>query len=122
MPGATLIRKDTAMPDLSVIWEDNALKMLERLDRYTRSSIREEFRAAPMLHAREFDSERRQYFRPVAGGRFAVVWRRAAADQAIVSAVVPITNYDPAAPDDEATRERLKSYVTRVVAAELERR
>jgi hypothetical protein len=41
------------MADLSVIWEDDALKLLEGRDRYTRNAIREQFRRDPQKDAIE---------------------------------------------------------------------
>lgn len=43
------------MPDNPVIWEDDALKLLEERDRYTRTAIRDEFRQDPRKGAISLD-------------------------------------------------------------------
>lgn len=109
------------MPDLNVIWEDSALKLLEERDRYTRNAIREEFRRDPHRGAIEFDAAQRSFLTPVSGGRYSVIWRLdEQGRQAIVRAVVPLTNItlDGSAAPNAAARDRLKAYVQRAVSFE----
>ena len=78
------------MSDLSVIWEDDALKLLEGRDRYTLNAIREEFRRDPQKDAIEFDPAHNTFLTPVSDSRFSVVWRlNEEGQQAVVRAVVP---------------------------------
>lgn len=121
--GVTLcVSKDTAMADFNVIWEDDAVRLLEGRDRYTRNAIREEFRRDPTKQAVEIDPDNHQYLTPVSDNRFTVVWRKdEGANQVVVSAVVPLTNvtFEPAALTEPGALGRLKDYVVRVVASEL---
>ena len=107
------------MSDLSVIWEDKALSLLDERDRYTRNAIREEFRRDPQKDAIEFDTDQHSFLTPVSDSRFSVVWRLDG-QQAVVRAVVPLTNITITAfalLEPEA-RNRLKEYVQRAVTAE----
>ena len=109
------------MPDLRVIWEDNALKLLEERDRYTRNAIREEFRRNPEKGAIEFDAARRDFLTPVSDGRFSVIWRLDEQRcEAVVRAVVPLTNIslDAGAMQNDGARTRLKEFVQRAVSIE----
>ena len=109
------------MSDLSVIWEDDALKLLEGRDRYTRNAIREEFRRDPQKDAIEFDPARHSFLTPVSDSRFSVVWRlNEESRQAVVRAVVPLTNISISVlklKGPEAL-SKLKEYVQRAVQAE----
>ena len=121
--GATLApSKDTTMADLRVIWEDDALRLLEGRDRYTRNAIREEFRRDPSKGAVEIDTEQHQFLTPVSDNRFTVVWRLDdQTQQAVVSAVVPLTNVtlEQDALSEPGALERLRPYVVRAVTSEL---
>ncbi|MBI4486084.1 MAG: hypothetical protein HY655_08750 [Acidobacteria bacterium] len=109
------------MSDLSVIWEDDALKLLEGRDRYTRNAIREEFRRDPQKDAIEFDPAHNTFLTPVSDSRFSVVWRlNEEGQQAVVRAVVPLTNIplDVVELKKPEAMSRLKDYVLRAVKAE----
>jgi hypothetical protein len=119
--GCRCYTRRSLMPDLRVIWEDNALKLLEERDRYTRNTIREEFRRNPEKGAIEFDPGGRNFLTPVSDGRYSVIWRLD--DQrceAVVRAVVPLTNIplDVAAMQNDGARTRLKEFVQRAVNIE----
>ncbi|MBI2188662.1 MAG: hypothetical protein HYU37_16305 [Acidobacteria bacterium] len=102
------------MGDLSVIWEDSALKLLETRDRYTRNAIREEFRRDPQKDAIEIDPAESSFLTPVSDARFSVIWLLHG-QQAVVRAVVPLTNVDKLRTLDAA---RKKAYVGRIIAVE----
>jgi hypothetical protein len=102
------------MADTSVIWEESALKLLERRDRYTRNTIREEFRRDPEQDAIEIDPAEGSFLTPVSNNRFSVFWKRAGA-QSVVRAVVPLTNLDRLKMLDTAGR---KAYLVEVLAKE----
>lgn len=105
------------MSDLSVIWEDDALKLLEGRDRYTRNAIREEFRRDPEKNAVKFNPDHSTLLTPVSDNRFSVVWRLNEADrQAVVRAVVPLTNVGELAKPQAL--DKLRDYVWRAVQAE----
>lgn len=100
------------MANLKVIWEDDALKLLMGRDRYTRQAIQDEFRNNPEQDAIEFDPDQRGFLTPVSNSRFSVIWYLdQQRHQAIVRAVVPLTNVNPQAPG-------LKEYVQRAVQVE----
>lgn len=102
------------MADLSVIWEDSALKLLETRDRYTRNAIREEFRRDPQKDAIEIDPDDASFLTPVNDNRFSVIWRRDGT-QAVVRAVVALTNLDKLKTLAAGSK---KAYVGKVVATE----
>jgi hypothetical protein len=109
------------MSDLAVIWEDDALKLLEGRDRYTRNAIREEFRRDPQKDAIEFDPDHHSFLTPVSDNRFSVIWRlNQDAKQAVVRAVVALPNIslDAAQLKNPIYLNTLKDYVWRVVEAE----
>ena len=109
------------MSDLSVIWEDKALNLLDGRDRYTRNAIREEFRRDPQKDAIEFDPDQRNFLTPVSDHRFSVVWRLDEQEQrAVVRAVVPLTNItlDLHTLRKPEALDQLREYVRRVVMAE----
>jgi hypothetical protein len=109
------------MSDLSVIWEDDALKLLERRDRYTRNAIREEFRLDPQKRAIEFDPDHSTYLTPVSDNRFSVVWRfDRETRQAVVRAVVPLPHLPSGAGalEEPGARIAFKEYVERAVKVE----
>jgi hypothetical protein len=107
------------MSNLAVIWEDDALKLLEGRDRYTRNAIREEFRRDPEKGAIEFDPAHRGFFTPVSDGRFSVVWSlNEEHQQAVVRAVVPLTNIKIGTLDSPEAMRELREYVQRVVQSE----
>jgi hypothetical protein len=97
---------------LKVVWEDNALNLLLDRDRYTRQSIRDEFRRDPLQAAIEFDPAQRGFVTFVANKRYSVVWYLdEKGEQALVRAVVPLTNMNAQGP-------ALKEYIERVVEIE----
>ncbi len=109
------------MSDLSVIWEDDALRLLEGRDRYTRNAIREEFRRDPQKDAIEFDPAHSTFLTPVSDSRFSVVWRwNEENQQAVVRAVVPLTNItlDVGELAKPGALSKLREYVSRAVKAE----
>jgi hypothetical protein len=108
------------MSDNPVIWEDNALKLLEERDRYTRTAIRDEFRRDPRKGAIAFDMAERNFLTPVFDGRFSVIWHLDDQRRVVVRAVVALTNIslDVSATRNEADRDRLKEYVQRAVSIE----
>lgn len=108
------------MSHANISWEEPALKLLERRDRYTRNAIREDFSRDPEQGAIEFEPD--SFLTPVSDQRFSVIWRRLDGGQRVsVRAVVPLTNvkFDAAAfkaqPD---ALEELRAYVKRVVKSE----
>jgi len=101
-----------------IIWEDEAIRLLETRDRYTRNAVREEFRREPQLNAVEYDPDQHAFVTPVFNRRFGVVWQLDEPRQcALVRAVVALTvNLD-----EFRTPERqgqLKEYVQRAVDQE----
>jgi hypothetical protein len=103
---------------LKVIWEDDALKLLMGRDRYSRQVIQDEFRRDPRQDAIEFDPEQRGFLTRVSNGRFNVVWYLdEPRQQAVVRAVVPLTNVDTSASGVEEIKA-LKEYVQRAVLEE----
>lgn len=102
------------MPALDIMWESNALKLLEGRDRYTRTAIIEEFCPDPEK-AIEFDPEQHGFVTQVSDGRYSVVWRLdKERGQAVVRAVVPLTNLDVKVRD----ANDLKAYIKRAVEVE----
>ena len=101
------------MGDLSVMWEDSALKLLETRDRYTRNIIREEFGRHPEKDAIEIDPAESSFLTPVSNSRFSVIWRREG-HRAVVRAVVPLPNLDKVKTLGGAGK---KAYIDQVVAA-----
>ena len=100
---------------LKIIWEDDALKLLMDRDRYTRFVIQEEFRQDPQKDAIALDAAEGDYLTQVSNKRFTVVWHLdTSRQQAIVRAVVPLTNID-------AHADGLKEYVQRAVEREVKR-
>ena len=109
--GLTGVRR---VPILKVIWEDEALKLLEARDRYTRNAIREGFSENPEKAAILFDRAQGGFLTPVSHARYSVVWYLDVdRQQAVVRAVVPLTNLTAVDDTDE-----LKKYVQRAVQAE----
>ena len=107
------------MPNLKVIWEDDAIRLLEGRDRYTRNAIRDEFRSDPEKGAIEFDPEQHTFLTPVSDNRFSVIWRRdEQAQQAVVRAVVSLPNLNLNAPVEPSQLAELKEYVQRAVKVE----
>lgn len=102
------------MADLSVIWEDSALKLLEARDRYTRNEIREEFRRDPEKDAIEIDPTDGSFLTPVSNNRFSVIWRRDGG-RVLVRAIVPLTNLDWL---KTVAADTKKDYVGQVVKSE----
>ncbi len=104
---------------LKVIWEDDALKLLEGRDRYTRNAIREEFSRDPQKGAIKFDPQQSGYLTPVSDNRFSVIWRLdETAQQAIVRAIVALPNIKSDPPNEPKEIEALKEYVQRAVRTE----
>lgn len=90
-------------------WEEGALALLESRDRYTRKTIREDFRDATPGDVVEFDSAGLGYLTRVSDGRFSVVWYLdKERHQGVVRAVLPLT-------DVNGPPERLKAYVERAI-------
>lgn len=109
------------MSDLSVSWEDSAINMLDGRDRYTRNTIREEFRREPEKGAIEFDTAQHIVLTPVAENRFSVIWKLdPSVRRAVVLAVVALTNIKIKAPGEYTPDElgRLKDYVQRAIKTE----
>lgn len=108
------------MSDANISWEEPALKLLDRRDRYTRNAIREDFRRDPQHWAIELESD--SFLTPVSDQRFSVIWRRLDGGQRVsVRAVVPLTNvtFDAAALKDRPDAlQELRDYVKRVVKSE----
>jgi hypothetical protein len=103
------------MANLKIVWEDDALRLLMDRDRYTRHVIQEEFRQDPQRDAIELDADEGEYLTQVSNKRYTVVWHfDRVRQQAIVRAVVPLTNIDPQA-------DGLKEYVQRAVEREIKR-
>jgi hypothetical protein len=100
------------MSNLKIFWEDQALKLLDIRDRYTRKVIREEFSKDPQKGALPFDPDNGGFVTPVSDSRFSVVWRLEG-QQAVVLAIVPLTNVSGMSQGQE-----LKEYVQRAVRAE----
>ena len=109
------------MSDLSVIWEDEALRLLEDRDQFTQNAIREEFRRDPEKDAIEVDPAHCTFLTSVSDRRFSIVWQRNQPEQqAVVRAVVPLTHL-PRSASDLAKPEDLdefREYVRRAVKAE----
>ena len=109
------------MSDLTVVWEEEALKLLEERDRFTRNAIRQEFGRDPKKDAIQFDPDHATYATPVSDRRFSVVWRWKPEDrQVVVRAVVPLTNMpvnesELRKPEDLV---KLKDYIWRAVEVE----
>lgn len=103
------------MGNLRVIWEDSALKLLEARDRYTRNTIREEFRRDPELNAIAIDEQDASFITPVSESRFSVIWHRNDDGQAVVRAVIPLTNLDQL---KKMASAKMKAYVGKVVKDE----
>ena len=102
------------MGNLSVIWEDSALKLLEARDRYARNTIREEFRRDPELNVITIDEKDASFLTPVSDSKFSVIWRRESG-RAVVRAVVPLTNLDQL---KKLPSAKLKAYVGKVIKDE----
>lgn len=102
------------MADLSVIWEDSALKLLERRDRYTRNAISEEFRRDPQKDAIEIDPADASFLTPVSDNRFSVIWRRDG-ERAVVRAIVALPHLETL---KTLTADNKKAYVGQIVKAE----
>lgn len=105
-----------------IIWEDEALQILERRDRYARNAVREEFREEPKKNAVEYDTDQHVFVTPVVDQRFGVVWREDGLS-AIVQAVVPLT-IDLHSGDfsSEEGRKQLKEYLERAMSAAVAKR
>ena len=99
------------MPILNILWESNAIKLLDSRDRYTRSSILEDFSNAPDRDAIQFDSDKSGFLTPVSNRRYGVIWHLKDG-YAIVRAVVPMIN---ASSEDERD---LKARVERAIERE----
>ena len=109
------------MSHLQIIWEDDAMKLLEGRDRFTRNTIREEFRRDPSGGAIEFDPGQRSYLTPVDDGRFSVIWRLDESGTfAIVRAIVPLVNVtlDEARLKRPEALDELRDYIRRAVKTE----
>jgi hypothetical protein len=103
---------------LKFIWEDKAVQWLEARDRYTRNTIRDEFRLDPQKEAVELDPATHDFLTPVADNRFQVYWRFDATTQsAIVRGVVSLTSFNPASPLEPTKLQQLKEYVQHTVEA-----
>src|SRR5688572_29469379 len=61
----TLAPEGIEMSDLTVVWEEEALKLLEERDRFTRNAIRQEFGRDPKKDAIQFDPDHATYATPV---------------------------------------------------------
>jgi len=97
---------------LKVIWEADARKLLMTRDRFTRQAIEEEFGSDPQREAIPLDPANGEFLTQVSNNRFSVIWCLDDLEQqAIVKAVVPLTNV-------EKTSVGLKEYVQRAVDAE----
>jgi hypothetical protein len=105
------------MSGARIIWEDQALQLLDKRDRYARTVVQEEFRDEPQRNAVELDPGEHTFITPVFEQRFGVVWRLENL-YTVVQAVVPLT-IDPTADDFRTPegRQRLKDYVQRAVTA-----
>jgi len=101
-----------------IIWEDEAIRLLETRDRYTRNAVREEFRREPQRDAVEYDPAQHAFVTPVFNRRFGVVWQLDEPRQcALVTAVVALTvDLDEFRTPDR--QEQLKDYVQRAVHSE----
>lgn len=107
------------MSDANISWEEPALKLLDRRDRYTRNAIREDFRRDPQHGAIELEPD--SFLTPVSDDRFSVIWRLVDGGQRVsVRAVVPLTNvkFSAAALKEPDALQELRDYVKRVVKSE----
>ena len=112
MPAAVHTAPDDGNQELHrVLWESDAIKLLDARDRFTRSSILDDFANAPERDAVAFDRAGKCFLTPVSNRRYTVVWREADGDR-IVRAVVPVIN---AASGDE---NELKARVERAIERE----
>ena len=103
------------MTDLKIIWEDDALRLLDNRDRYERRAIQDEFREDPRRNAIPVDASTCEFVTQVSNKRFSVVWQLdETRRQAIVRAVVPLANVN-------AGGAGLKEYVQRAVEQEIKR-
>lgn len=81
------------MNDVEIYWANDALQRLDTRDRYTRSSILEDFRKGPRIEALEFDQN--AFVTPVSNRRYSVIWRfDRERNCALVRAVVPWINLE----------------------------
>jgi hypothetical protein len=99
------------MSEFKILWESNAIKLLDLRDRYTRSSILEDFSNDPERNAIQFDSDEKGFVTPVSNQRYGVVWHLKEGN-VIVKAVVPMIN---ASNQDERD---LKARVERAIERE----
>jgi hypothetical protein len=102
---------------MEVTWQSEALRLLDKRDRYTRNAIVEEFTRDPEKDAVTFDPEQAGFVTSVSDGRFSVIWTRMQVpDQimAVVRAVVPLA----ALPKSTDQPDELKNYIQRAVDAE----
>ena len=109
---ATESEPEAAADRDKVLWESDAIKLLDARDRFTRSSILEDFTNAPESDAVRFDHAGEGYLTPVSNRRYSVVWHRKNDGNRIVRAVVPMIN---AASDNET---ELKARVERAIERE----
>jgi hypothetical protein len=109
-----------AQPVLDILWDNNALDLLDGRDRYTRDAIREEFGLNPHKGAITLDPVKKSYLTPVSDRKFSVVWRVNQEGAAVVRAVVPLgnVNLDADAFTEPEAVARLREYVERVVRKE----
>jgi hypothetical protein len=98
---------------MQALWEDLAVRMLDRRDRFTRPAIEEEFERylaeKPVLLRRsiEFDRENGGYLTPVFDDRFSVVWYDRN-EGPCVRAVVPTARFSR---QDPQLKSRVKEIV-----------
>jgi hypothetical protein len=99
---------------MKIVWEDSALKLLETRDRYTRNAIREEFGRNPEKDMIRVGTANSSFLTPVSNNRFSVIWRLDD-KQAVVLAVLPLTNLEElrTLPDDNR-----KQFLEKVVKSE----
>ena len=98
------------MPIFNILWESNAIKLLDSRDRYTRSSILEDFSNAPDRDAIQFDSDQNGFLTPVSNRRYSVIWHLKDG-YAIVRAVVPMIN--PSNQDEHDLKARVERAIER---------
>ena len=107
-------------PVLDILWDNNALDLLDGRDRYTWSAIREEFGRNPHEGVITLDPVKKKYLTPVSDRKFSVVWRMNQEGAVVVRAVVPLgnVNLDASEFTKPEAAAKLLEYVERVVRKE----
>ena len=98
------------MRDKEIYWANSAIKLLDTRDRYTRSSILEDFGRDPDMEKIQFDSD--GFVTPVSNRRYSVIWRfDSERHYVLVRAVVPWLNLENVPTDKR--KERVEMAIDR---------